>query len=88
MVHKISVRPKPGHEGEITRGTNTLVYLDDQLLKGARFIKFEVDSRKVAKVTIELYAQIELEDAYSDLEVVELEHITDNLTLKKLKSKI
>ena len=86
MIHKIQVRPRSGAENTITTGANTELYLDGKLLKGARFIKFEVDARKVSKVTIELYAQVEL-DAVADLELVETKKFSKTLELQTLKSK-
>lgn len=66
-VSKISLRPRPGTENQISTGANTQVYLDDQLIKGASFIKIEVGAKKVAKVMIELYALVDAE-LYTTLE--------------------
>lgn len=60
-VHKIQVRNRAGSEGKITVGANTEILLDGQKLKGARFLKFEVSAKKVAKVTIEMFAEVEIE---------------------------
>lgn len=85
-IHKVQVRSKPGSEDKLSQGSTTQVLLDGKVLSGARFIKFEVDSRKMAKVTIELYANIEL-DASLDLELVKTEKISDKLEVRTLKSK-
>lgn len=61
MAHKIAVRKKPGTEGKISAGANTEIYLDGKLLAGAYFMKFEVHARKIAKVTIEMYAEVEID---------------------------
>lgn len=61
MAHKIQVRNRPGAEGKITTGANTEVLLDGKKLNGCRFVKIEVDARKVAKVMLELYAEVEVE---------------------------
>lgn len=60
-IHKIQVRNKPGAEGKLTTGPNVEVLLDGNNLKGASFLKFEVGAKKVAKVLIELYAEIEVD---------------------------
>jgi hypothetical protein len=58
-IHKIQVRNKPGAKGKITVGANTEVLLDGKPLKGAKSIKIQIQAKKVAKVVIELYAEVE-----------------------------
>lgn len=60
-VHKLTIRNKPGTEGQPTRGMNTDIFLDGKPLRGASFIKFEVGAKKMAKVMIELYAEVEVD---------------------------
>lgn len=60
-AHKIQVKRKPGSEGTVQTGATTLLYLDGKLLGGAKSFKFEVDCRSVAKATIELYADVEID---------------------------
>jgi hypothetical protein len=60
-VHKIEVRRRPGSEGTLQTGATTQVFLDGKLLAGAYFFKFEVHSRKVAKVTIEMFAEVDVD---------------------------
>ena len=60
-AHKIEVRRRPGSEGTIQTGATTQIYLDGKLLGGAYFFKFEVHARKVAKVTIEMFAEVEID---------------------------
>lgn len=62
----IEVRRRPGSEGTIQTGATTQVFMDGKLLGGCYFFKFEVHSRKVAKVTMELYATVDI-DADVDL---------------------
>lgn len=66
-VSKISIRPRTGTENTISTGANTMVYLDDQPIRGATFVKIEVGARKVAKVMIELFAVVDAE-IYAQLE--------------------
>lgn len=82
----IQIRNRAGAEDQLTTGGNTEVLLDGQVLRSARFVKFEVDSRKIAKVTIELYATVEA-DLVADLELASAEEITEKLRLYRLKSK-
>lgn len=60
-IPKITVRNREGAEGKISTGANTEVLLDGKRLGSAYFVKFEVHAKKIAKVTIEMYAEIELE---------------------------
>lgn len=61
-VHKIEVRRRPGSEGTVMTGATTQVFLDGKLLVGAYFFKFEVHARKVAKVTIEMFAEVTIDE--------------------------
>lgn len=58
---KIQVRNRKGAEGKLSVGANMEVLLDGKPLGSANFFKFEVHSRKIAKVTIELYAEVEID---------------------------
>jgi hypothetical protein len=60
-LHKIHIRPKPGTEGNIMTGQNTEVLFDGKPLIGPISIKFEVSSRSVAKVRIEMVVEVEIE---------------------------
>jgi hypothetical protein len=60
-VQKITIRNRPGAEGKTTCGSNTQVLLDGVPIRGASFVKFEVHAAKMAKVTIEMFAEVELE---------------------------
>lgn len=79
-VSKITIRNRPGAEGAITVGANTEILLDGKRLGGASFVKFEVHARKVAKVTIEMYAEVEVE-ANVPLQIVK-EVDTGNVSAK------
>lgn len=59
--NKITIRNRPGTEGHVSKGGNMQVLLDGKPIGGAYFVKFEVHAKKVAKVTIEMYAEVELE---------------------------
>lgn len=58
-VHKLTVKNK--NPGSISTGANTQVELDGQPLKGVRFLKIECKPASVVKVTMELYAEVEVE---------------------------
>jgi hypothetical protein len=71
-VNKIEVRRRPGSEGTLQTGATTQVFLDGKLLSGATFFKFEVGAKKVAKVVIEMYADVEIDaDIHFDNPTVE-----------------
>jgi hypothetical protein len=59
VPHKILVKNK--NPGTISTGMNTEVFVDGKPLKYVTFIKFEIKPRGVAKVVIEMLADIELE---------------------------
>lgn len=59
--HKIQIRNREGTEGITTKGMNTQVLLDGVPLKSCRSFKFEVEAGEMAKVTIEMYAEVEME---------------------------
>jgi hypothetical protein len=59
--NKITIRNKLGAEDQTSKGANMEILLDGKKLDGAYFAKFEVHARKVAKVTIEMYAEVEIE---------------------------
>ena len=69
--HKIQVRNSEGSEGTTTRGMNTQVLLDGVPLKFCKSFKFEVEAGGVAKVVMEMYAEVEM-DIASELEKTEL----------------
>lgn len=69
-VNKITIRNRPGAEGKLTVGANTQILFNDQPIGGACFVKFEVHARKVAKVTIEMFAEVEIEANVEELQVV------------------
>lgn len=78
-AHKIEVRRRPGSEGTIQTGATTQIYLDGKLLGGATFFKFEVHARKVAKVTIELLGEVEID---ADVELGEPQVKPTDMTIK------
>ena len=66
--HKLSIRQKPGTEGQVSQGSNTLVELDGKPLKGVKFLKAEFHSRRLTKVSIDMYVELGEVDAFLDLE--------------------
>lgn len=66
-VHKIKVVNRPNGQ-RFQMGCTTEVFIDGVKLSGATFLKFEVKASSVAKVTIELLADVEF-DAELPLEL-------------------
>lgn len=56
---KLTVRNKK--PGTISVGANTEVLLDGKPMGNISFLKIEIKSKKVAKVTMEMYADVDLE---------------------------
>ncbi len=59
--HKIQVKNRSEFENQTTTGASAQIFIDGKPLKGVSFFKFEVKPCKVAKITIEMYANVELE---------------------------
>lgn len=74
-VHRIQVRRKPASEGStIQTGANTEVLIDGQPFRGITFLKFEVKAKGVAKCTIELFADLDIDaELYPDIKVAKEE---------------
>lgn len=60
-IHKIKVINKQESQGRVTSGPNTQIFIDGEPLKLAKSFKFEVEAGSVAKCTIELYAEVEMD---------------------------
>lgn len=61
---KIEVRQKAGYNpSKAQTGATTEVYMDGQLLRGISFFKFEVKAAGVAKVYMEMFADVDIEAA-------------------------
>jgi hypothetical protein len=67
---KLSVRNRPGSEGQITVGANTLVELNGQPLGNVSFIKIEIGAKRVAKVMMEMFVELDIEVNLSHLDVM------------------
>lgn len=80
-AHKITVRKKEGAEGPMT-GANTEILLDGKPLKMATGLKFEVSATSVAKVTIELLADVEIEGEVESVQVTPNEETTAPVTVE------
>jgi hypothetical protein len=59
QVHKLALKNKT--PGSISTGANTLITLDDKPLNGVSFVKIECKARSVAKVTLEMYVELDAE---------------------------
>jgi hypothetical protein len=73
--------------GSISTGANTIVELDGRKLGNVSFIKIDIKARKVAKVTMELFAEVDIEvtdpDAWVDVkETSEPQFVLGNLSRK------
>ena len=64
--HKIKVRNYFDSKGELSRGANTQVLLDEVQLDFVTSFKYEVSAKNMAKVTLEMYGDFEL-DIEADL---------------------
>lgn len=71
-VNKITVKNK--NPGTISTGANTVIELNGEPIKYCTFFKMEVKPKSLAKVTIEMYADVEFS---GDVELSKRE-INDN----------
>jgi hypothetical protein len=62
-ISKLTVRNRKGTEGRITTGANTELLIDGTPVKGITFLKIEIKPAKVAKITIEMIAEVDVEMA-------------------------
>ncbi len=88
-VHKLQVRNK--QDGKIQTGATTEVLMDGLPLRGVTFLKFEVKAKGVAKVMIEMYADVEItSDLHVDIKVAkdrEVEHRLGSLEPVRINRK-
>lgn len=66
-----TLKIKTREPGKISTGANTLVYLDDKLLP-ASFLKIEFNAKKLTKVLIEMYVNVDVE-IDTDLRLISLD---------------
>lgn len=64
-LHKVTLRNRPGAEGRTSVGGNMQLLIDDKYIH-ASFVKIEVKAGKIAKVQMELYAEVDAE-VFSEL---------------------
>jgi len=83
--HKLTVKSKA--PGTISTGANTEILLDGKPLKLVKFLKLEFHSKRVTKVQLEMYVDIEEIDVFPDLENHDTEMISERMMLEKYKSK-
>lgn len=61
-MHKITIRKREGvPSNRILTGATTDILLDGQPLKGCTGFKFEVEARGIAKVTISMFADVDID---------------------------
>jgi len=65
----IELRPKPGTEGQLMTGANTQVLMNGEKLPYVSAFKFEVNARGIAKVTLELYASVNIIGTVKEVKV-------------------
>jgi hypothetical protein len=66
----ITIRQREGTEGQLMAGRNTQVLLDGVPVRSATYVKLEIKSTKLAKVTLELYATVdEIEGMFDDIRI-------------------
>lgn len=76
---KLVIRNKPGTEGRVTTGANVSIELDGQKIPMLSFLKFELKPTKVAKVTMEMYVELDAEVVIEDLKTVDSEQTDFNI---------
>ena len=67
---KLTVRNVPGTEGKLTVGANTEVALNGQVLGNVSFIKIEIGAKRIAKVMMEMFVEVDVEVNLSHLDVM------------------
>jgi len=90
-LHRIQVRNKAAGSGKVMTGASTEVLLDGVPFRGVTFLKFEVKAKGVAKVLVEMFADVEI-DAELPLDVREakqkaVEHELTKYSPSKIRSK-
>jgi hypothetical protein len=68
--HKIYISNKRGSEGQISTGYNTEVAMDGIALKGVKSIKYKVDAKGVGLVTMQIYAELDIDHENINVEIV------------------
>jgi len=58
-VSKISIRPRGKLGDKISTGANTVVLLNGKMVKGCHRVQLDIEAGVLAKVTMELYAQVD-----------------------------
>lgn len=67
--HKVHISNKEGAKGTVSTGLNTKVSLDGIPLKGIHSVKYEVSAGSVGKLTLVMYAELDIDHSEKDLEV-------------------
>jgi hypothetical protein len=68
---EVKLRPE-APEGAIMTGTNTQLFINGERFPWAKSFKFEVDSKSVAKCTIEFYGHVLIDGKVQECEWVGL----------------
>ena len=84
-LHKLTVRSKS--PGKVSVGANTEILLDGKPLNGVKFLKIEFHPRRVTKVQLELYVDLESTEVFPNLENYDTEMLSERFMVEKYRSK-
>lgn len=60
-MNKLTIKQKEESKGKVMTGANTEVLLNGKPLPGLTGIKFEVKAASIAKVTLEMIAEVDIQ---------------------------
>lgn len=84
-LHKLTIKSK--EPGEVSKGANTEVYLDGKPLKMVRFLKLEFHARRVTKVQLEMFVDLDEVEVDTILENYDTDQVSDKFFLDKYRTK-
>lgn len=84
---KLTVKNRPNAEGKISVGANVDVRLDDKPLGNLSFLKIEIKAARIAKVTMEMYVEVDVDINTPPLQVIKEEETEYELNGKPLVMK-
>lgn len=60
-VPMLKVRQRTSAQSKVATGANVEIFLDDKKLNNISFLKIDLKAAKVAKVTMEMYVQLDVD---------------------------
>ena len=84
-LHKLTIRNK--EPGQISKGANTEILLDGKPLKMVKFLKLEFHPRRLTKVQLEMYVDLEDVEVVPTLENYDTEQISERFLVEKYRTK-